>query len=216
MQVSRNERASAAHRPRRRNEPRWSRRGHPRRAAQCNEQPRGGQRRGGAGHLCRLRQGRCSRHPVQAHRRCRMGIGYHHNDDIPWLKSGRGRDHVGNFFATLRGFRFDRFRGHGGARERRVGGRPDSPRHHLDGDRRSNCRTLRATGLALRPDRYGLLDPPRHRYAPARPRAPADLREHPPPYPGHLRPAHHPLNNRYLRLVILLRMIVPYWHGGRA
>ena len=36
-------------------------------------------------------------------------FGYHHNDDIPWLKSGRGRDHVGNFFATLRGFRFDRF-----------------------------------------------------------------------------------------------------------
>lgn len=35
--------------------------------------------------------------------------GYAHNDDIPWLKSGRGRDHVANFFATLQGFRFDRF-----------------------------------------------------------------------------------------------------------
>ena len=36
-------------------------------------------------------------------------FGYPHNSDIPWLKTGRGHDHVAGFFATLRGFRFDRF-----------------------------------------------------------------------------------------------------------
>lgn len=36
-------------------------------------------------------------------------FGYPHNDDIPWLKSGRGRDQVGRFFRSIAGFRFDRF-----------------------------------------------------------------------------------------------------------
>lgn len=36
-------------------------------------------------------------------------FGYPHNDDILWLKAGRGRDHAARFFQTLAGFRFDRF-----------------------------------------------------------------------------------------------------------
>jgi ketosteroid isomerase-like protein len=37
-------------------------------------------------------------------------VGYEHNGDVPWLKSGRGRDHVKSFFATAgSGFTFHRF-----------------------------------------------------------------------------------------------------------
>src|SRR5262245_31932709 len=36
-------------------------------------------------------------------------FGYPHNNDIIWLKAGRGRDHAARFFQTLVGFRFDRF-----------------------------------------------------------------------------------------------------------
>ena len=35
--------------------------------------------------------------------------GYAHNDDIPWLKSGRGRDHVASFFTELQGFSVNGF-----------------------------------------------------------------------------------------------------------
>ncbi|HVL56467.1 MAG TPA: nuclear transport factor 2 family protein [Burkholderiaceae bacterium] len=36
-------------------------------------------------------------------------FGYPHNDDIPWLKSGKGKRQAASFFETLRGFEFHRF-----------------------------------------------------------------------------------------------------------
>ena len=35
--------------------------------------------------------------------------GYPHNDDIPWIKSGRGTAHVGAFFASLQVLEFTKF-----------------------------------------------------------------------------------------------------------